>query len=271
MHKPENHGVTIDELAGAERNASFDLESGPLLRACLVTAGSRRHLLVTMPSLCSDARGLDNLVSEVARAYAAPAEASDELLQYAQFSEWQHELLDDEDAEQARQYWREQEPAAPAALSSLAATSGANGFRPTTLTRSVAAATFRRMRTVVGELDTSLDLLLLACWKTLLWRLTGQPVPVIGRLTHGRGHEALADALGLFARWLPVSTALQQDLRISDVIAQVGDAVDNGAEWEEYFTCADGIVSDGGSEPAYFPIGFGFDAAVFRCRAAKKT
>ena len=66
-------------------------------------------LLVDLPALCCDLRGLDNLRNEIARSYeralghkTTPAES----LQYTVISEWLNELLDSEDAEAGRAYWR---------------------------------------------------------------------------------------------------------------------------------------------------------------------
>ncbi len=73
----------------------------------LVARGAERHnLILTVPSVFADASSVTALLSEVAAHYGGAAPA-DEPLQYADFAEWQHELLeaDDADAEQARAYW----------------------------------------------------------------------------------------------------------------------------------------------------------------------
>jgi hypothetical protein len=66
-------GEAVEALCRVERAAGFDWERGPLLRALLVTHGAARTLILTLPSLCADARTLVNLVAELARAYGEPA------------------------------------------------------------------------------------------------------------------------------------------------------------------------------------------------------
>src|SRR6185436_15031857 len=101
-------------LLEQERARAFDLSGDPVLRLRLADLGDGRHLLLlTLPALCADRRGLENLVREIGRAYAgaAPADADDpdaeETVQYADFSEWQEQLLAEEDEEtvEARAFW----------------------------------------------------------------------------------------------------------------------------------------------------------------------
>src|SRR4051812_15955446 len=58
-------------LLAGEREESFDLAAGPVLRVRLLGLGSGRHLLLlSLPALCADGRGLENLVREIGHAYA---------------------------------------------------------------------------------------------------------------------------------------------------------------------------------------------------------
>ncbi|HET7113957.1 MAG TPA: condensation domain-containing protein, partial [Pyrinomonadaceae bacterium] len=70
-----------------------------------------RTLTITQPSLIGDAESLIQLVMKLARYYTtilADEEVSDEPVQYVDFSEWQHELWDSEDADTRKEYWRQQ-------------------------------------------------------------------------------------------------------------------------------------------------------------------
>jgi NRPS condensation-like uncharacterized protein len=88
----------------------FELEHGPLMHVSLIKLSSSRHvLLIRLPSLCADATSLANLVEELSRAYAAvlrEEELPEEPLRYADLAEWQNELLESEEREVGRLYWR---------------------------------------------------------------------------------------------------------------------------------------------------------------------
>src|SRR5207248_4899130 len=100
---PQEQEARIEALFHKASQLPFDFEHGPLLYTLLITFSPHRHmLLVAAPALCSDAATLKNLMFEIGRSYAAclqNEERSDEPLQYADLSEWQNGLLQEEDAE----------------------------------------------------------------------------------------------------------------------------------------------------------------------------
>src|SRR6185295_16891125 len=102
------------QLAALERSESqrdFNHEQGEVLSACLALLASDRHvLLLNISTLCADSWSLQNLVRELGRRYTARlsgAELEMEAVQYADFSEWQHELLNTEGSE-GIDFWEQQ-------------------------------------------------------------------------------------------------------------------------------------------------------------------
>ena len=102
----------IEELFQEARHQGFDLEQGSVLRLFLLKLSRNSHiLLVSLPALCADTQTIKNLVNEISHSYSNCLEGKefcDEVVQYLQFSEWQNQLLADEDAEAASKYWQEQ-------------------------------------------------------------------------------------------------------------------------------------------------------------------
>jgi amino acid adenylation domain-containing protein len=211
------------------------------VRAKLVALSEQRHVLVlTLPALCADAWTLKNLVGELSRAYAAPggeAETADDPLQYVQFSEWQNELLEDEEEQSGRDYWRRQDPAEWAAPR-LPFEAGAGGARFETQSAPVplGAELAARLRQVADGCDAEVAVLLAACWQTLLWHLLRQPRIVVGQMFHGRQYEELHEALGPFAKWLPVACEFAEATPFAEVLRQVAEATREAEQWQEYFT-----------------------------------
>src|SRR2546423_8314206 len=99
----------INSLFDRERAIPFDLASGPAIRFSLIKLSHRRHeLMLSVPALCADARSLRNMVDEISQSYQALAqggEFSGQPVQYIQFSEWQHDLLENDHDERPREFW----------------------------------------------------------------------------------------------------------------------------------------------------------------------
>jgi len=104
QHQPAAQEEIVERLFQEEKSRTFDFNHAPLWRVCLLTLSSDRYvLLLSLPALCADSRTLNNLAHEISRSYDAclrNAESDDELVQYIQFSEWQNELLAEEQPEQ---------------------------------------------------------------------------------------------------------------------------------------------------------------------------
>src|SRR6476646_6904037 len=83
----------VAELEQAARSRVWDYESGPLVHAQLAALGPDRHVLVlAVAAPCADAGSLSTATSELAAQYAG-GPVADDPLQYADFAEWQHQLL----------------------------------------------------------------------------------------------------------------------------------------------------------------------------------
>src|SRR5690348_17016106 len=78
---------------------AFNLESGPLFSLWLFRCARERHIvLVSLPTLCADSSSMKLFIDELVRAYAQQA-LPEEVLQYADVSAWQQDLLQEEEAE----------------------------------------------------------------------------------------------------------------------------------------------------------------------------
>jgi amino acid adenylation domain-containing protein len=254
----------VKEFLGQNGVGSFNLDRGPLMHLSLLALSATKHiLLVALPSLCADARTLENLVYEIAHAYAACLQGEailDEPLQYAQFSEWQHEILKGDDGGEGGQYWNHEgvSSAATLVLPLEMRPSGDSEFDPRLLTSVLDAGIVSKVGATAKSHHTSAAILLLACWQTLLWRLTRQPEVSISMLCDCRLYKEMETALGLYARWPPVSVHFEKSFRFAEVLARVNDAVARTYRWQEYFSPAQDASLSGNSvtSPSLFPIGF---------------
>ncbi|PYS87922.1 MAG: non-ribosomal peptide synthetase [Acidobacteria bacterium] len=231
----------IEQLFQADRHQPFDYEHGPLLRATLLATAPQEHLLILcLPALCADSMSLNNLWREIAAAYAAGPEVaadSGEVVQYLQFSEWQNEIIADDDAQAGKEFWQRQVSATPLPLTLPCERPGAAtaSFEPCALVRTIEPELTARLRGVAARYDASLATLLAACWQTLLWRLTGQAEVVLGNVNDGRKYDELQGALGLLARALPIRSHFAEGLTFVEVLRATEQLTRAAHDWLEYF------------------------------------
>jgi amino acid adenylation domain-containing protein/non-ribosomal peptide synthase protein (TIGR01720 family) len=236
----------IEELAAQQRNLPFDFEQGTLLHASLVKLSEQTHvLLLCMPALCADARTLKNLSNEIARSYGARIEddeSTEEPVQYVQFSEWQNELLEDEgESGTGKTFWRDQKLAsytAPA-LPFESRSREAMSFDPRRFTLEIGTDTILLLDDQARAYESSAGDFLLACWQTVLWRLTAQPDISVSKLFDGRKYDELEGAFGLFAGQIPIVGHFTESSLFSDVLKQLSDATSDASAWQEYFNWED--------------------------------
>jgi amino acid adenylation domain-containing protein len=241
-------GSTFD---AEQQEKPFDFTHGPLLHLTLIKRAADAHvLLVSLPALCSDSTTLANFTRELCGAYAGH-EPSREPMQYADFAEWQHELLeaDDKDAQAGKSHWRnlqdvdaqllhlphEKRVVRPAL------------FEPASIAIDLNSA---RLDAFAREQDTPVSTVLFACWQALMWRLTGETESkfALFHLFAGRKSDELVGGFGLYAKYLPVLCHCE-DEPFDAHLRRVSNALKEADKWQEYFD--PGTSRNVGSSVAY--------------------
>ncbi|MBL1108827.1 AMP-binding protein [Streptomyces sp. 5-8] len=193
----------IDEEARALRNLPYGAPGDPVLRAILFALGPRRHslLLATTP-LTADGRTLRLLAGELAARYA-DRPPTEEVLQYSQFTEWQHQEFGAPPPLTATHGTAARRPAMPLRRhpgTGVPDRGTVTASLPDGLTAAVHAYA-RRRRVRPGAV-------LLACWQTLLSRIGGEDDVTVATLFSGRDFEETTNCLGPFAQWTDVTARL---------------------------------------------------------------
>ena len=231
-----------------------------MVQASLITLSDDLNLLLlTIPALCADSWTLKNIVRELSRSYTAclkGEELPDEPVQYIQFSEWQNEILEDEDAEDGKAYWCKQNVQS-VTLPFEAQSRREMGFEPDMYAVRIQADVVAKIEAIASLHNTTISEFLFACWQTLLWRLTGQSDIVITTVHSGRKYEELHEVLGLLAKWLPVRCSFPENLKFSEVLSQLGDTLRDIDNWQDYFVGEE--MAESTSDAVGFPISFEFE------------
>ena len=278
--------LRLAELEAAARERAWDYESGPLVSAQLAVLDAARHvLLLTVAAPCADGGALATAAVELAASYGNAATVDDPL-QYADFSEWQHHLLegDDDEAEAGRRFWSESDtgPAQtlpfvralhPTATESIDVTLGDSDAA------SIAAA--------AAQYGITPAAIVQAAWQIVACKLSGDDIS-LATVPAGRIHGELDTAIGAFARALPVRLRSGDGASIADIATQLHRAQEVAERWQDYapadvaagFTTGfvaivpfAPITSDGVSfscrdlePPASFPLGLEWDGTSCQLR-----
>ncbi|HYP52368.1 MAG TPA: amino acid adenylation domain-containing protein, partial [Pyrinomonadaceae bacterium] len=254
----------LEELFREAARPAADAEESPLRLTLVKLSDSRRVLVVSLPALSADTRTLENFVSELSVAYGALArggETAEEPAQYADYCQWQTELVEagDEDAAAGLAFWQAREGVLSAAAPALPLENRAaapSAAEPELLAPlALAAEKVARAESAAVKAGASVEVFLLACWQTLLGRLTNQTPVVVRHTFDGRTLEELRDALGLFARALPLSADFGQDAAFTDILDETRRSVEETAAWQDYFAAtADGATSETDGSSVVFEV-----------------
>ncbi|HEX7314774.1 MAG TPA: amino acid adenylation domain-containing protein [Pyrinomonadaceae bacterium] len=234
----------VDALMRADAETPFDFAQPTLPRFTLMVLSPDRHvLLADMPALCADARTLANLVREIGACYArcldnrAEGVKTDEPVPYVQFSEWQNGLLESEESEAGRAFWRRHDPQRlpPLRLPSESEVVAGATFAPECFDEALDDELCEAVRTAASGCGAEAEEFLLACWVCLLQRLTSNTDVAVGVVSDGREYEELHDALGLFARTLPVCIGFEEGLSFGSLLSKTQRLARDAYEFQESY------------------------------------
>ncbi|WP_414544485.1 amino acid adenylation domain-containing protein [Nostoc sp. CCY0012] len=241
-----------------------DFTQAPNLDVLLIILSPQKHFLIlSLPSLYADSVTLKNLVHEISYYYhGLPKEQlQQEPMQYADYSEWQHELLTAEDTKLGRDYWRKQDISSIFHLKLPGENQSVKSrkFQPKSFAITIDAYTVAKLETLARQYETSRSVFLQTIWHIWLWRLTGQSNMIVGTAYDGRQYEELQQSLGLFTRYLPIYSHLAANLQFLEVLQHIHESATKQYKWQNYFSWDEvGLLNSTGENISYFPISFDF-------------
>jgi len=241
----------------------FDFEQGPFLLLHLIKKADDDYaLLVRLPAICADLVSIRNLVGELCQEYEAAARGEEldrDVIQYADLAEWQNDLIEAEEMQAARDHWRRRALPHPSTLQLAfeSAPAGDWSFEPHLSELVITPYLAALIESSAQSLRTSVEQVLLCCWYILLWRHTGQSEIEVGIAFDGRRAEEVEDALGLFAKYLPITCHLEEGLRFGELIELINKSLETARNWQEYFSWEQ-LVDSSGAElrPSFTPFCF---------------
>ncbi|WP_419683606.1 amino acid adenylation domain-containing protein [Burkholderia theae] len=247
----------------AERDAAepFDLAHGPLLRATLVALADDRHrLLLTAHHAITDGWSSRCAFDELSAAYRAYAEGREPSLpdlpiQYADYADWQRDMLAGGEGERQLDYWRGalRDVPGPLALPVDRQPGAARTLQGARVSVRLPDAVAADVRQLARDAQATVFTVLLAALDAWLSRLTGATDVVVAVPVAHRQRPETRALLGLFlntvalrvrvaptlpfrtlvdaARTAALDAVAHQDVPFERVVDAVKPPVKRGDEW----------------------------------------
>ncbi|HJP92757.1 MAG TPA: amino acid adenylation domain-containing protein [Pyrinomonadaceae bacterium] len=260
----QRQALELDALFQCTHQQAFG--SGSPLRTTLVCLSESEHaLLLNLSPACADLLTLDNLIQEISKGYDAHLRGeqfSDAPLQYADVSTVFNELLESEETETGRSYWQQHDLSSVQRqrLVSEIEVSATRAFETATVATELGTDIVTKLDSFAQQFDVAPSVVFFTCWQVLLGRLIGHADLVVGANYDGRSYEGLAEALGLFARFLPIRCHIDDEQTLANLLQQVDKTLNEVHEWQDYFSLSrNGSNGANAPEVTYLPYCFEFE------------
>ncbi|MCA8351009.1 non-ribosomal peptide synthetase [Burkholderia cepacia] len=258
---PAARDAQAARLAEREAAEPFDLARGPLLRATLVAlAGDRHRLLLTAHHAITDGWSSRCAFDELSAAYRAYAEGRapslpDLPIQYADYADWQRDMLAGGEGERQLDYWRDalRDVPGPLALPVDRQPGAARTLQGARVSVRLPDAVAADVRQLARDAQATVFTVLLAALDAWLSRLTGATDVVVAVPVAHRQRPETRALLGLFlntvalrvrvsptlpfralvdaARTAVLDAVAHQDVPFERVVDAVKPPVKRGDEW----------------------------------------
>jgi len=224
----------VDSVAEMLLKQAQDAAEDSGVSFTLLRVSDQGHfLLITSSGLCADATALSAIVRKLTDVYSGSL-SEIEPLQYADIAEWQNQILEGE-AKEHDSYWKAADFSALRFphLPCERRESGQANFNPGVLVRHFTDKV--SLSPVTRQSGASTQAVLFAAYQLLIGRLSSLEQFLIGVRVDGRTPTELQDAIGVFAKPMPVAAVLEQDQTFVKLAQNVNTALELAACDQAYF------------------------------------
>jgi amino acid adenylation domain-containing protein len=221
--------IEVQRLVAEAAEQPFDLVEGPLVRVTLLKLGEAEHvLLFAMHHIIYDIWSRKIIIQELATLYNAfsagkPSPLPDLPIQYTDFAIWQRQWLQGEVLESLLSYWQQQLGSHPPILQlpTDRPRPRTQTFRGARESLSLPANLTEALKKLSREAGVTLFMTLLAAFKTLLHRYTGQDDIFVGSPIANRNRAELEGLIGFFVNTLVLRTDLSGNPSFRELLERV--------------------------------------------------
>ncbi|WP_424101436.1 amino acid adenylation domain-containing protein [Moorena producens] len=225
---PSEQTTKLQQLLQQENKLSFNLEVDPPIRAQLYELGTTEHILqITLHHIASDGWSLTVLPKELSAIYTAtledqPSPLPELPIQYADFAVWQNNYLQGETLSSQLNYWKEKLQDLPQLqLPTDHPRPPVQTFNGAGIPINIPAALTSKVKQLTQKQGTTLFMTLLAAFKVLLSRYSGQESIAVGSPIANRNRSEIEGLIGFFVNSLVMYTDLGGKPSFTEVLNRV--------------------------------------------------
>ncbi len=232
--------IELSRLLKEEARYAFDLEKGPLFRFCLIQLKENEYALsMVIHHIISDAWSNTIFVGEFFKLYESSVQGKEEELpelkiQFADYSQWEHKRHQEDYMNKLLDYWKKQldKPTTlqmPTDRVRPKNQTYEGGFEPIELSMEIT----RSLKNLCSSEGTSLFMVILAAFQTMLYRYSGQEDIFTGTVVANRNRSEIENVVGFFMNTLVLRTDFAGDPRFRDVLKKVKDMTLDAYTYQE--------------------------------------
>src|SRR5450755_3228044 len=220
----------LARLASAHARQPFDLGNAPLLRAQLLKLSPEEHvLLLNVHHIAFDWWSFGVFEKELAALYDAFSGGAKDVplpdlpVQYVDFTAWQQEQLQDEVLQQQLDYWQDKLSGelSPLELPSDHPRPAIQTYRGSIVVSALSRKLTDAIKALSHREGVTLFATLLAAFKALLQRYTGEEDILVGVPIAGRNRPEAEELIGFFVNTLVMRTDLSGDPSFRQLLRRV--------------------------------------------------
>ena len=219
----------VEKLINEDNQKPFNLANDPLIRTTLLQLGHQYYiLLLTFHHIVFDAWSAGIFIKELSSLYQAklqklPSPLPDLPIQYADFAVWQQQWLSGEVLETQLNYWKEQ-------LANLPPLLELPTDKPRYLVQTDRGSKQKftlnfeltqKLKDLSRQSGTTLFMILLAAFATLLHRYSAQEDIVIGSPAANRNQQETESLIGFFVNTLVLRIGLENNPTFLELLGRV--------------------------------------------------
>ncbi|MEE4564878.1 amino acid adenylation domain-containing protein [Paenibacillus polymyxa] len=235
IHAPGADQRETDELVHGFVQP-FNLEQAPLFRAGLIEISPEHHiLLLDMHHIISDGTSINVLIQDFIHLYAGDTLPSLRI-QYKDYAAWQREQQQSERYQEQEDYW----------LNTFAGElpvldiptdyprPAVRSFEGDVLEFTLDQRQSEGLKSIAMQTESTLYMVLLAAYTTLLSQYSGQEDIIVGSPIAGRPHADLGNLIGMFVNTLAIRNYPEGGKTFRDYVLEVKDNALKAFEHQNY-------------------------------------
>ena len=225
----KSEAPNLDNILSEQLRAPFDLARDCPLKAVLYQLDANKHVLsLVLHHIAGDESSVKVLLTELSELYSShlkgtPPALKPLPLQYADYAVLQEDFVQSEEYASQLAYWKKQLSGDPVSVElpldkqRPARRSNKGGIEELRLNWE----TTENLRRLAKQEDVTIFMLLLAAFKSLIYRYTGQEDVLVGTPISGRQRVELEQLIGFFVNTLVLRTNLSGDPSFRELLRRV--------------------------------------------------